>query len=130
VRQVQRDLPGGPSYSSFRKIFERLESKGAVVRVRLEDRAWIYRSTVSPAGMIRKEIRRLIDGLFDGQGGPLVTHLTDMDAITLEDLRKCEETLRQGGPTRSGRRKARPARTRKRIRKRASAGSNDERGAP
>jgi predicted transcriptional regulator len=100
VRQIQQDLPDGPGYSTFRKIFERLEGKGAVVRVRLEGRAWIYRSAVSPAGMIRKEIRRLVDGLFDGHGGALVAHLTDMDAITLEDLRKCEEALRRDGPAR------------------------------
>jgi predicted transcriptional regulator len=97
VRQVQQDLPEGPGYSTFRKIFERLEAKGAVVRVRLEDRAWIYRSTVSPSRMIRKEIRRLIDGLFDGHGGGLMAHLADMDAITLADLRACEESLRTTG---------------------------------
>lgn len=98
VRQIQQDLPGGPGYSTFRKIFERLEAKGAVVRVRRDGRAWIYRSTVSPSAMIRKEIRRLVDGLFDGRGGPLVAHLADMDTITLEDLRSCEEALRAGKP--------------------------------
>jgi len=98
VRQIQQDLPGGPGYSTYRKIFERLEAKGAVERVRLEGRAWIYRSTVSPSGMIRREVRRLIDGLFDGRGGPLIAHLADMEAITLADLRACEETLRAGGP--------------------------------
>ena len=103
VRQIQQALPEGPGYSTFRKIVERLEAKGAVVRVRREGRAWIYRSTVSPSGMIRKEIRRLIDGLFDGHGGPLVAHLADMDAITLADLKQCEETMRASGPTGPGR---------------------------
>ena len=94
VRQIQADLPAGPGYSTFRKIFERLEAKGAVVRLRREGRAWIYRSAVSPSGMIRQEIRRLIDGLFDGRGGPLVAHLARMDALTLADLREIEQVLR------------------------------------
>jgi BlaI family penicillinase repressor len=93
VREIQAEFSTGPSYSTFRKIIERLEDKGAVVRVRQEGRAWIYRSAVSPSGMIRKEIRRLIDGLFDGKGAPLVAHLADMEALSLEDLREIEETL-------------------------------------
>jgi len=115
VRQVQADFSDGPGYSTFRKIFERLEAKGAVVRLRREGRAWVYRSAVSPAGMIRKEIRRLVDGLFDGRGAPLVAHLADMDALSLEDLRRVEEELqaapapRKQGTARVERKNRRPA---------------------
>jgi predicted transcriptional regulator len=45
--------------------------------------------------MIRREIRRLIDGLFDGRGAPLISHPADMDALTLEDLKEVEEVLRK-----------------------------------
>jgi BlaI family transcriptional regulator, penicillinase repressor len=107
VRGIQAEFPAGPSYSTFRKIIERLEDKGAVVRVRQEGRAWIYRSSVSPSGMIRKEIRRLIDGLFDGKGAPLLAHLADMEALTLDDLREIEQTLKSepaggGAPRHAG----------------------------
>ncbi len=98
VREVHADLPDAPSYSTVRKIVERLEEKGAVERVRRQGRAWIYRSTVSSAAMIRKEIRRLMDTLFDGSGAPLVSHLADMDAITLDDLREIEQRLGDSGP--------------------------------
>jgi predicted transcriptional regulator len=97
MRDIQADLPNAPSYSTVRKIFERLEEKGAVNRVRREGRAWIYRSTVPPKSMIRREVRRLIDGLFDGRGGPLVAHLAEMDAISLDDLRAIEERLGGAG---------------------------------
>jgi hypothetical protein len=40
--------------------------------------------------MIRKEVRRLLDGLFDGQGGALAAQLADMNALTLQDLREIE----------------------------------------
>jgi predicted transcriptional regulator len=97
VREVRDDLPSAPSYSTVRKIFERLEEKGAVERVRRDGRAWVYRSRVSPPDMIQKEIRRLVEALFDGSGAPLVAHLADMDAVSLEDLREIESRL-EGEP--------------------------------
>lgn len=93
VRAVYADLPDPPSYSTVRKIFERLEEKGAVQRVRMDGKAVIYRSTVSSAGMIRKEIKRLLDTLFDGSAAPLVAHLAEMDAVSLDDLRALEARL-------------------------------------
>lgn len=90
IRLIHNDLPDAPSYSTVRKIFERLEAKGAVERVRLDGMAWVYRSTVSQKDMIRKEIRRLLDTLFDGSARPLVSHLVDMDDISIDDLKKLE----------------------------------------
>jgi predicted transcriptional regulator len=95
VRDVHRAIANAPSYSTVRKIFERLEEKGAVERVKLDGKAWVYRSTVSAPRMIRKEIQRLLDSLFDGVAGPLVSHLADMDAVSLDDLRAAEEQLEQ-----------------------------------
>ena len=90
VREVHGALDDAPSYSTVRKIFERLEDKGAVTRVRRDGNAWVYRSTVKPAAMIRKEILRFLDSLFDGAAAPLMAHLAEMDAISLEDLREIE----------------------------------------
>lgn len=93
AREVQSDIDDAPSYSTIRKIIERLEEKGAVERVRQDGRAWIYRSRVSAAAMIRKEIRRLVDVLFDGRSRELVSHLAEMDEITLDDLHAAESIL-------------------------------------
>ena len=98
IREIHADIPNAPSYSTVRKIVERLEEKGAVTRVRRDGRAWIYRSTVARAAMVRKEIRRLIDSLFDGSGAPLMAHLADMDAISLEDLQALETRLKPEDP--------------------------------
>jgi predicted transcriptional regulator len=111
VRDIHADLPDPPTYSTVRKIVERLEEKGAVERVRRDGRAWVYRSTVKPAVIIRKEIRRLLGGLFDGRGAALVAHLVDMDAISLADLRAAELQLKTGGGQRPARR---PPRRRRR----------------
>ena len=113
VREVQAALPEAPGYSTVRKIFERLEEKGAVERVRREGRAWIYRSTVSSAAMIRKEIRRLIDTLFDGSAEPLVSHLADMNAISLADLRRLEEKLDDEPKDTNSRKRAIPKKQRR-----------------
>jgi predicted transcriptional regulator len=122
VREIHGDLDDPPGYTTVKKIVERLEEKGAVVRVRKEGRAWVYRSPVSASAMIRKEIHRFLDTLFDGAGTPLVAHLADMNEVSLEDLREIE---RQLGPddrpeardrTRRGRadsRRPRPGRLRK-----------------
>lgn len=90
VRDIHRDLPTPPTYSTVKKIVERLEEKGAIQRVRKDGRAWVYRSKVPPSKMIRKEIRRFLDVAFDGAAAPLVAHLADMDEVSLEDLRLIE----------------------------------------
>ncbi len=70
VREIHGALEDPPSYSTVRKIFERLEEKGAIRRVRKEGKAWVYRSAVSSSSMIRKEIRGFLNGLFGGSAAP------------------------------------------------------------
>ncbi|HVO77059.1 MAG TPA: BlaI/MecI/CopY family transcriptional regulator, partial [Candidatus Bathyarchaeia archaeon] len=86
-------------------IFERLEEKGAVRRVRLDGKAWVYRPEVSATEIIRKEIRRLLDSLFDGAAPELVSNLADMNELSLEDLREIEEELAKERKPRRGARK-------------------------
>jgi BlaI family penicillinase repressor len=95
VRDVHGALENAPSYSTVRKIFERLEQKSAVVRVRRDGKAWVHRPAVSSKAMVRHEIRRFLASLFDGAAAPLVAHLADMDALSLEDLREVERQLKR-----------------------------------
>ena len=106
IREIHRDLLDPPTYSTVRKIVERLEEKGAVVRVRKQERAWVYRSAIKPSAMIRKEIRRFLEVAFDGAAAPLVAQLADMKEVTLEDLKALEEQIGAGRP-RKRKRKAR-----------------------
>lgn len=108
VREIHGDLKNAPTYSTVRKIFERLEQKGAVKRVRMEARAWVYRPVVSRSAMVAKEVKRLLDGLFDGQAGSLVAHLADAHDLSLSDLARIESQR----PERSRERSARKRRTR------------------
>ncbi|MDH3627378.1 MAG: BlaI/MecI/CopY family transcriptional regulator [Acidobacteriota bacterium] len=101
VRDIHDQMDAPPSYSTIRKIFERLEDKGAVRRVRKDGKAWIYASGVKPTAMIRKEIQRFLDSMFDGAAGSLVSHLADMDALSVDDLKEIEQQL---VPSKRGRR--------------------------
>lgn len=91
VRDLHDRIEDAPTYSTVRKIVERLEDKGAVERVRRAGAAWVYRPTIAPKPFIRREIRRFLEGLFDGSARPLVAHLAEMDALTLEDLKEIEK---------------------------------------
>ena len=93
VREIHEDLADPPSYSTVRKIVDRLEEKGAIERVRKDGKAWVYRSAVSPSAMLKKEIRRFLDVAFDGAAAPLVAQLARMDELSIEDLRDIEEAL-------------------------------------
>jgi predicted transcriptional regulator len=104
VRRLHEDLDGSPSYSTVRKIVERLEDKGAVERVRREGKAWVYRPAVSRVRMVRREVRRFLQSVFDGSAAPLVAELADMDALSMEDLRELEGRLEPPKPARPKRR--------------------------
>lgn len=93
ARAVQEALPGEPGYSTVRKILERLEEKGAILRAGRDGKAWIYAPAVSRSAMVRKQIRGLLDDLFDGDGAPLVNHLADMKALSADDLEAIAERL-------------------------------------
>ena len=93
VREIHEDLTDPPSYSTVRKIIDRLEEKGAIERVRKDGNAWVYRSAVSSSAMLRKEIRRFLDVAFDGAAAPLVAQLARMEELSIEDLRGIEEAL-------------------------------------
>lgn len=93
VRDIHDALADPPSYSTVRKIVERLEEKGAIERVRKDDKAWVYRSVVSSSAMLGKEVRRFLDAAFDGAAAPLVAQLADMNAVTLEDIRALEQQV-------------------------------------
>jgi len=96
VSELHGDIPDAPSYSTIRKIVERLESKGAIERVRVDGQAVVYRAAVPRTAVIRHEIRRFLDVLFDGAAAPLVAHLAEMDAVTLDDLKELERQITPG----------------------------------
>ena len=91
VGEIHRDLTDPPSYSTVRKIVERLEQKGAVKRVHKRGRAWVYAAAIPKPAMLRKEIRRFLEVTFDGAAAPLLAQLADMKELSLQDIREIEK---------------------------------------
>jgi BlaI family penicillinase repressor len=93
ARELHDSLENPPSYSTIRKIIERLEQKGAVERCDRYGNAWVYRPTVARGAMMRREVRRFLDGVFEGAVEPLVAHLVDMNELSLDDLQEIERRV-------------------------------------
>lgn len=93
AKEIHESMEDPPSYSTVRKIFERLEDKGAVERVGKDGRALLYRPLVGRRAMLRKEVEQFLDTVFDGAAAPLLSHLARMRAVDLEDLRAIEQEL-------------------------------------
>jgi BlaI family penicillinase repressor len=91
VGEIHGDLTDPPSYSTVRKIVERLEQKGAVKRIHKRGRAWVYAAKIPKPAMLRKEIRRFLEVAFDGAAAPLLAQLADMKELSLEDIREIEK---------------------------------------
>jgi BlaI family penicillinase repressor len=96
VGQIHGDLKEPPSYSTVRKIVERLEQKGAIRRLGKHGKAWVYAPSISKPAMLRKEIRRFLDVAFDGSAVPLLAQLADMEEVSLDDIREIERHMGAG----------------------------------
>jgi len=96
IREIHEAFPARnrPAYTTVQTMVYRLEAKKAVRRVKKIATAFIFEAAVS------REIaqRRLVDdllSLFGGRSRPIMAHLIDSGALTLDDIREAEKTLRQ-----------------------------------
>lgn len=101
VREIHGALPNPPSYSTVRKIFERLEEKGAIERGRRDGRAWVFRPRGASPAMVERsvlrQLQRLLEGFFEGRSSTLLAYLAEMNALSLDDLRAAEAVLKDRG---------------------------------
>ncbi len=110
VREILERFPEPlPAYTTIQTVVNRLESKGAVRRVRKISNAHIFEP------VIERDVarRRLLDdilGMFGGKAQPMMAQLAEAGKITIEDVRDLEQlviTLSQGQkkPGKAGRKK-------------------------
>ena len=96
IREVQERFPAKarPAYTTVQTTFSRLEAKKAVGRVKKIGGAFIYEALVS-----RENAQgRLIDdflALFGGRVQPIMAHFAEAGKLTLDDVRKVEQHLRE-----------------------------------
>ena len=102
IREVLEALPAPrPAYTSVQTTIYRLETKGAVRRVRKIGNAHIFEAAVNR----NAAHRRLLDyvlGLFGGRIQPVMAHWAESGNITQQDVEDAEKLLRQLAASRPG----------------------------
>ena len=95
VREIQETFPEKkrPAYTTVQTVVYRLETKGAIRRIRKIGNAHIFEATVSRDATQRRLIDNLL-GMFGGRTQPVMTHLIESGKLTLDDLKEAEKLLK------------------------------------
>jgi BlaI family penicillinase repressor len=94
IREIHESLPpkNRLAYTTVQTMVYRLEAKNAVRRVKKIATAFIFEAAVSREGAQRRLVDELL-GLFGGRSRPIMAHLLDSGALTLEDIREAEKAF-------------------------------------
>jgi len=94
VREIQEAFPARkrPAYTTVQTMVYRLEIKKAVRRTKKIATALIFEAAVSREAAERRLIDDLLS-VFGGRTRPIVAHLIEAGALTLEDVREAEQAL-------------------------------------
>jgi len=110
VREILERFPEPqPAYTTIQTVVNRLETKGAVRRVRKISNAHIFEPVVE-RDVARRRLLDEILGMFGGKAQPIMAQLAEAGEITIEDVRELEQlvitlTQEQKKPGKAGRKK-------------------------
>jgi BlaI family transcriptional regulator, penicillinase repressor len=95
IREVHERFPlkSRPAYTTVQTMVNRLETKGALRRIRKTGNAHIFEATVSRNAAQRRLVDELLS-MFGGRMQPLMAQLVESGKLTLEDVQEAEKTLR------------------------------------
>lgn len=94
IREIQEGFPEPrPAYTTIQTTVYRLETKGAVRRVRKISNAHIFEPLVA-RDVARHRLLDEILGLFGGRAQPMMAQLAEAGKLTLDDVRELEKTIR------------------------------------
>ena len=96
VREIQEALPAKnrPAYTTVQTMVYRLETKGAVKRVKKIGNAHVFEASISRQSAQRRLIDDLL-GFFGGKIQPVMAHLVETGRLSLDDVKEAERTLRR-----------------------------------
>jgi BlaI family transcriptional regulator, penicillinase repressor len=93
IREIQEAFPEPrPAYSTVQTIVYRLETKGALRRVRKIGNADIFEPLV-PREVTRHKIIDEILSFFGGKAQPMMAQLAEARKLTLDDVRDLEKRI-------------------------------------
>jgi predicted transcriptional regulator len=94
IREIQEAFPEPrPAYTTVQTTVYRLETKGAVRRVRKISNAHIFEPVVARE-VARHRLLDEILGLFGGSAQPMMAQLVEAGKLTLEDIKEIEKTIK------------------------------------
>ena len=94
IREIQERFPEPrPAYTTIQTTVYRLESKGAVRRVRKISNAHIFEPLVA-RDVARHRLLDDILSLFGGRAQPMMAQLAEAGRLTLDDVRELERTIK------------------------------------
>lgn len=94
IREIQEAFPEPrPAYTTIQTTVYRMETKGAVRRVRKISNAHIFEPVVARE-VARHRLLDEILGLFGGSAQPMMAQLVEAGKLTLEDIKEIEKTIK------------------------------------
>ena len=95
IREIQERFPEPrPAYTTIQTTVYRLESKGAVRRVRKISNAHIFEPLVA-RDVARHRLLDDILSLFGGRAQPMMAQLAEAGKLTRDDVRELEKTIKR-----------------------------------
>jgi predicted transcriptional regulator len=96
IREIQAAFPEKerPAYTTIQTTVYRLESKGALRRVKKIGNAHIFEAVVSRDAARGRLIDELL-GLFGGRTQPVMAHFIETGKLTLDEVQEAEKALRK-----------------------------------
>ena len=95
IREIQEFFPEPrPAYTTVQTTVYRLETKGAVCRVRKISNAHIFEPTLA-RDLTRHRLLDEILSFFGGRAQPMMAQLAEAGKITMDDVRELEKTIKE-----------------------------------
>jgi predicted transcriptional regulator len=98
--EVRSAMADAPSHSAVRTLLARLEGRG-LLRHRLADQAYVYRSVPQPAKVRESALKQIVKTFFDGSAANAATALLGMSRTIepeeLEALQRAIEAMKERG---------------------------------
>lgn len=83
------------AYTTVKTIIDRLEEKGALVRVGKEGRAIVYKAGITSEAMQPEVVPSFLKRFFAGNAGSLIAHLLEDDKLSDKDIDYLDQYLQE-----------------------------------